>query len=213
MLNRKLRKLKPIPRMLIVCEGKLTEENYFSGVRRQFHIPKELVRLELAKGNPKTVVDLAVSLKNKNLAQNTLSSGSRFEQVWCVFDRDSHAHIPDAQQKAQAHKIRIAFSNPCFELFLLLHFCDCYAELHRDLVRKILEEEYLPGYDKSFDYVLLRDRYKDAKRRTTIINSRSEVQDQIQSAPFCSVPDLIDAITPSSSILWPPQKNASSKVK
>ncbi len=195
MYRRKLRRFKIIPRLLVVCEGKLTEKIYIEGVRRQHEIPSNLIQLVPGAGTPKTLVDRAVELKKSNAKAHKSGSNERFDEVWCVFDRDSFTCIPDALQKAAAHGIKIAFSNPCFELFLLLHFCECNADLHRDKVREKLKQ-YLPNYDKSFDFRQVRPLYPVAERRTRVVNSRSLVQGQIQTPPYCSVPDLIDRITP-----------------
>lgn len=82
-----------------------------------------------------------------------------FEQVYAVFDRDSHDSYHNALAKAKsldgilrnAEKQRVRFeavaSVPCFELWLLLHFEDVLAPLHRIEVYQRLRQ-YLTGYDK-----------------------------------------------------------------
>jgi hypothetical protein len=180
-------------RLLIVCEGDVTEVIYFDGVRRDRGLPKSLVRIVGAGADPKSVVDLAVRLKNENLELNSNDQDQLFDAVWCVFDRDSHTTIPAAKQKAAANQVDVAFSNPNFELFLLLHFEDCNKDLHRGVVARMLRQ-WLPRYRKAFDYAEVKDGYLDAKRRTEIINARSEIVKQIQNPPFCSVCPLVDQI-------------------
>ena len=50
--------------------------------------------------------------------------GSSFEerdQVWAVFDRNSHPTFEQAVAKCRQAGVRTACSNPCFELWLVLH--------------------------------------------------------------------------------------------
>jgi hypothetical protein len=44
------------------------------------------------------------------------------DEVWCVFDVDEHPKLAEARDQANANGIQLAVSNPCFELWLLLHF-------------------------------------------------------------------------------------------
>jgi RloB-like protein len=43
-------------------------------------------------------------------------------QVWALFDRDQHSRIEQAFAAAAPTPIRVAFSHPSFDLWLLLHF-------------------------------------------------------------------------------------------
>ncbi len=71
-----------------------------------------------------------------------------YDEVWCVVDVDQFPDVPEATAAAGASGIQLAVSNPCFELWLLLHFedpperCDGYPEAVRRLRR------HLPRYDK-----------------------------------------------------------------
>jgi len=71
-----------------------------------------------------------------------------FDEVWCVLDVDQF-DINEAERRAGKHGVALAVSNPCFELWLLLHmvdvgrpFTDC-KEVGRALAK------VCPGYDKS----------------------------------------------------------------
>lgn len=82
-----------------------------------------------------------------------------FEQVYAVFDRDDHDSYFDALVLAESlngklkndNKQAIKFSSiasvPCFELWLLLHFEDVFAPVHRDDVIKRLKR-HIPDYVK-----------------------------------------------------------------
>jgi hypothetical protein len=91
------------------------------------------------------VIECAVQLRDAAKNQN-----DPFEEVWCVFDRDEHQKIDEALVRARDCKIRVAFSNPCFELWLLLHHEYTSAYLERDKAASLLKR-HLPGYHKSTD--------------------------------------------------------------
>ncbi len=47
-----------------------------------------------------------------------------YDQIWCVFDRDSFPaqHFNEACDLAKRENIRVAYSNEAFELWYLLHY-------------------------------------------------------------------------------------------
>ena len=44
-----------------------------------------------------------------------------FDEIWCVFDTDQHPNLAQAINEAGQSEIEVAVSNPCFELWLVLH--------------------------------------------------------------------------------------------
>ena len=59
-----------------------------------------------------------------------------FEQTWAVFDKDdldlspgNRANFEEAFKVGESAGVSIAYSNECFELWLLLHFTDVSDEL------------------------------------------------------------------------------------
>lgn len=194
MIRRGARKrLTPLPKAVIICEGKVTEPQYLNGLRVERRLPESRVVIHRAKGDPKRVVDEAVRLKKLNDAENARDKLDVKDTVWAVFDRDDHLEIPEAKQKARANDVRIVFSNPCFELFLLFHFTDLTRDEHRDVVTRLLRD-HMPDYVKKVDYrgYGLHARYNDAKRRCETVNLRSELTAGIESAPYCCGHNLID---------------------
>ena len=101
---------EPLQRFLIVCEGERTEPNYFSG----FRVPSVRIKITGKGKDPLKLVNHALKLRGKN----------RYDQVWCVFDKDdvSPDRFNQALTLAKQHKIKAAYSNQAFELWYLLHF-------------------------------------------------------------------------------------------
>lgn len=152
-LRRKPPKRRAYPRVLIVCEGTKTEVNYFEEIRQKARIPS--VHLQVISSSlgtdPQRVVEGAEKEFKKSKA---------FEKVYSVFDRDEHLSYANAIAMAEARngklkndeKAPVSFeaivSVPCFELWLLLHFVEVMAPIHRHdaLVRL---RQYLPEYEKA----------------------------------------------------------------
>ena len=128
------------PTILIVCEGENTEPSYFS----QFKLSSARIIPVGAGKNTLALVDEAFSL----------SKDYQYDQVWCVFDKDSfpEANFNYAVQKALSNGLKVAYSNQAFEYWLLLHFEDHQGgEMNRkDYGKKI--NAYIKKYNISYDY-------------------------------------------------------------
>jgi hypothetical protein len=112
---------------LIVCEDGNTEPYYFRTFEK--HIPEETIFLRtVGTGrSSKGVVEQAI-VERVKLAEEANKS---VDEVWVVFDKDDAEKVPanklrftDAFKIAQEEKMRVAYSNEVFELWLLLHFRD-----------------------------------------------------------------------------------------
>ncbi|MFL5382303.1 MAG: RloB family protein [Longimicrobiaceae bacterium] len=94
-----------------------------------------------------------------------------FDEIWCVFDVDTHERFEQARRAAQAAGIRVAISNPCFELWLLLHFFAQSAHLSAgDARRRVLRN--LPDYDKHLRYEDFAVGYGHAVKRASELERR-----------------------------------------
>jgi len=102
------RKIKQ--KFLIVCEGTKTEPNYF----RSFRVPKLVVDVQGVGENPSRLVQSTIELKKQG----------NYDQVWCVFDRDSWTveDFNNAIKNAKSQGFGVAYSNEAFELWYVLHF-------------------------------------------------------------------------------------------
>ncbi|MEG3907527.1 RloB family protein [Microcoleus sp. w2-18bC1] len=117
-------------RFLIVCEGSKTEPNYF----RSFRVPKNVVEVDVhgLGEDPSRLVRSATDLKNKD--------GDDYDQIWCVFDRDSFPleNFNNAISSARSQGFSVAYSNEAFELWYILHFEYLNTGIPRkDYIRKL----------------------------------------------------------------------------
>ena len=153
--------IPPRARILIVCEGAKTEPIYFDALCRHKRLTRAEVEIvgEECGSHPRSVVDHAVCVMNEKH-----SDDDPYDTVWCVFDRDDHERIHEALTRARDCNINVAFSNPCFEIWFLLHFEYSTAERTRRAVASQLKE-HIPKYNKSMDvYDLLREHQDEAIR-------------------------------------------------
>ena len=160
-------------RILIVCEGEKTEPKYFNAIRTDLRLSTADVKcVPSDQGtNPLNVVASAL---------NKIDADNAWDRVYCVFDRDEHSHFDDAVRKVRENSRQlkndegseISFeyivSNPCFELWLLLHFESVTAEKSS---REVLDrlKTYVKKYSKGCDSV-----YADTKDnlQTAYMNER-----------------------------------------
>jgi hypothetical protein len=165
-LRRRPPRVEPRGRILIVCEGAVTEPGYFGGLRQDLRAAPVTIVINNESGVPKTLVERAVELKKdaEIRAKRERDPYLRYDQVWCVFDVDAHPNLPEALQQAKANHIHIALSNPCFELWVLLHFQDQRAHLERAAAAHACRR-HLPRYEKAIPYEALRSRYAEALQR------------------------------------------------
>ena len=168
--------LKPKPIILVVSEGAVTEPQYLRGLAAACHNPRVQIRIAADHGGPKTVVEIAKKLKTAALkaAKKEGDKNLVFDAVWCVFDVDSHPRIDEAVQQAKDNEIHLAISNPCIELWLLLHFSDHHSLRTRVKIRALLKS-YLPAYNKDVNFA--RDfakGYESALERATELDERAK---------------------------------------
>jgi hypothetical protein len=174
-LRRRGPRREPLARILVVCEGTRTEPSYFQGMR---HLQRSLVELELSPGGtPKTLVERAVEKKKEAVraAKRSADRNQLYDEIWCVFDIDEHPFVPEAKDQAQANGIPVAVSNPCFELWILLHFQDQRGHMERGQVQSLCRK-YLPDYEKKVPCERLAALHADAVRRATDLETWQELR-------------------------------------
>ena len=183
----------PLPRFLIVCEGTKTEPGYFREMRS---LERSLIELELSPGGvPKTLVERAMAMKKDAAARakREKDENLKYDHVWCVFDVDEHPFVPEAKQQARDNSIEVAVSNPCFELWALLHFCDQRAHIERGPLHHKCKE-YMLGYEKELPSSQLHRRYAEALQRAMALDEWQERRGCAEANPSTGVYRLMEQI-------------------
>jgi hypothetical protein len=111
-LKRKRARLSVSPTILIVCEGENTEVSY----------------LHKLKFRSVTIEPVGEGFNTISLVQRAelLASEKKYDEVWCVFDRDDFpaCNFNNAIYKAQSKGFNVAYSNQAFEYWIILHLSD-----------------------------------------------------------------------------------------
>ncbi len=111
---------------IIATEGHETEPQYFATLQRNHIIDRNRVHLEVVRSEG-TASSPTHVLARLDAWARKYAWQSDFDQLWLVIDLDHWGapnHRPgliEVCQKAHQKGYHVAVSNPCFELWLLLH--------------------------------------------------------------------------------------------
>lgn len=114
---RRSRRAEPERRVIrVLTEGKKTEPSYLARLGRAWREHVVIDLSAVASGSaPLTLVNLARAQAGES-ARRSNRDGPDFDEIWCVFDVDDHPGLEQAKTVAHDAGIRVAISNPCFEL-------------------------------------------------------------------------------------------------
>lgn len=132
--------------VLIVCEAEKTEPEYLHALRHAHRLNRQQVRIvsgRRAGSSPHRTVRFA-----RRECQSALQRGLKFDTVWCVFDDDGRPNAADVLQDARNAGFKVAYSNPCFELWYVLHFEDHTRSVDSTTIIRRLRK-FIPNYSKS----------------------------------------------------------------
>jgi hypothetical protein len=200
-------------RILIVSEGSKTEPHYFKEIRAAYRLRTASVEVRFSELG--TAPIQVVQYGEQLFRDGDLHKGIRprnFDQIYAVFDRDDHKSYFDALDLAtslsgklrndnkQSVRFKAIPSIPNFELWLLLHYEDIQAPLHRDEVVARLKK-YIPGYRKGDKNAFsnTRDCLDAATRRAQALAERFDPY--TGTDPYTAIFELVN-------ILMALQKNA-----
>lgn len=164
---------KPIRTTIrVYSEGQATEPEYIDALKRLPEFAEAIsidIEIEETGASPMTLVELACAAKRR--------ADLDIDFYWCVFDVESpqaHPYLDRARQMARDNDVNLAISNPCFELWLILHHVDQAAYLTTDAAVKRRSE--LDGSDgKHLDPAFYMDRRKAAVRRAKRLRRKHEL--------------------------------------
>ena len=197
------RKRKPFTRkrgvrdaslFVIACEGANTEPKYFKDFRHSYFIEKHpeihvevLAKEDDSLSAPQQVLDLADRFKKTYRLKPS-------DKLWVVIDRDKQSWeektMESIAKQCSQKEILLAVSNPCFELWLLLHhksiesFSENFQEKllnnkkvnqNKTFIQKYLEEVvggYNPRNPETVDFMPYVKKAVERAKRQDIPNER-----------------------------------------
>jgi hypothetical protein len=197
-LRRNAAKRDPKRKFIIYTEGKNTEPDYFHAIGHK--LLGALVNLEIidAAGVPMTIArkacERAGTMKRGRALKSSFEEG---DQVWAVFDRDEHPKVSEALELCRVAKIGVAYSDPCFELWLILHHNEFDRPDDRHQVQSALSKvckSYDPKGTKSADFAEYMPKVEDAEARAVKQLARREDEGKPIRRPFTTVFCLTQAM-------------------
>lgn len=155
--------------ILVFCEGANTEPDYLKAVKDLPHVKANAsvkIVLDPCQGVPLTLVQRAVERMQD----------SEIDECWCVFDVEwpkNHPNLKDAIGLAKAHGVGLAISNPCFELWLILHHREHSSYIDTKCAESASKK--LDGRGgKHIDPAVYMPLRKSAERRAAVLAKRHE---------------------------------------
>ena len=124
-LRRRVAFRAPKRTFLVFCEGARTEPDYIEALKREPAIRDSAsveIRIDRTASGavPLTLVNAAAAARHRDSQEQ-----GEIDEVWCLFDVEwprNHPRLREAREKAKVSNVRLGISNPCFELWLVLHF-------------------------------------------------------------------------------------------
>jgi hypothetical protein len=187
------RKRKPV--VYIICEGTETEPRYFNAFRTRY-CNIDIVPLPSSYKSADSLVR-----KTKSTLGERPYYPDEGDVVWCVFDRDDNTDemLRKAGELAGRDGYRIAFSNPCFEYWYLLHFTDHFGYLEDSdaVIRQLRKKDRIPDYIKAKDHYsrllpMQEDAIRRAKKRKDAVVTEHEPLLRRDNNPVTNVYELVE---------------------
>ena len=136
---------------MLICEGSC-EEIYFKNMKGNERLTN--INIEILNPNISTPSGLYKYTKRKQKER-------QYDRVFCVFDGDV---LKQYDKKPDSH-IKSIISNPCFEVWFLLHYKYSAKEFYNcDNLINLELKRYIPDYEKSQIYHSKKNFYKILKQ-------------------------------------------------
>lgn len=161
--------------ILLVVEGRRnkTESLYF----HHYNTTQNQYTIRIVPGNetdPVKMVNRAV------IASSDEGCDMEFgDRVYCVFDTDTdqakQEAIDRAARIAESHNVELILSNPCFEVWYVLHYKATSRQFasNEEVLRELRRQ--MPNYDKNVDvFAQLSDRTNDAIHNARMLETHHD---------------------------------------
>ncbi len=187
------RKRNPV--VYLICEGSETEIRYFKKFRSRecnidiVPIPSQYKSADKLVQKARATIGYSPYYPDEG------------DMIWCVFDRDdnTNAMLSKAKQMAIKEGYQIAFSNPSFEIWFLLHFNNQTTPVENcEVAIKLLKKKgRLEQYEKNKEvYEQLKPLQEAAidraKKRMAVLQAEHTEILSRESNPVTTVAELVE---------------------
>lgn len=176
----------------IFTDGRNTERAYFQTLARYQNVNVKIPK-ECAGKSPDHVVGNALATKTEAKSSDDASR----DQFWVVFDDDGRDGVTEARTRCRQTGLNAAVSNPCFEVWLLLHLTDYDRPDDQAAVQRELEFQcptYECGRRKLPDFEPFIENVEVAESRAENLDNRRVAQGNPNGRPSTQVYKLTRAL-------------------
>ena len=111
-------------RHLIVSNGKVTETEYFNFLINEMDV-RGSVRYRHIDGDPLKVAKQVSRELESDKKAGKAGEIEELSSAWIVVDSDESRNLAAAERAASVKGVKLAISNPCFEVWLIDHVSPC----------------------------------------------------------------------------------------
>lgn len=111
-------------RHLIVSNGRVTETEYFNFLINEMDA-RGSVRYRHIDGDPLKVAKQVSRELESDKKAGKAGEIEELSSAWIVVDSDEFRNLAKAEREAKTKGIKLAISNPCFEVWLIDHVSPC----------------------------------------------------------------------------------------
>jgi hypothetical protein len=162
LLGRKVNRRPPKKVVIILNQGSETEPNYFKNFKSEKERESSIAVIKVVSGKGKDPISLVNDAK---YMKHVEYKNVPIERLYCVYDVDntSEKELKSSEKEANENGILTCVSNPCFELWFLLHFRYTTANFSSYDALKDHLLGCIPGYKKEKDaYDILKPKQQVA---------------------------------------------------
>jgi hypothetical protein len=180
-MGRQIRKSKGKtmkPNFFVFCEGE-SEVAYISHLRSQYRAPIQIIPRKS---------DSNISVRYIEKCKREYVATKKKDKTFLMFDLDVNGMLEHLQSIQQIMAVLLV-SNPCIELWYLLHFEECYAELTQNTCIKKLKR-HLEHYVKG---TLALNEKRQLSEKTSEATTRAKVL-EIYNNPSTTIYKMIELL-------------------
>ncbi len=190
--------------ILIYCEGE-TEQIYFNILKRVFRTPYVQIEAVDCHKQHQALIKSAVERKNEFCKENDIDES--VVEVWAVCDRDDYAgQFAKLKEYADKLAVKLAFSDPQFENFLLQHFSRSNNADHgKKVERAMAEAMHNDGIESDYcktDLQWLEDKLLVKMSIIKMAIANADIRNKPSVKPFFTIQNLVREIVNAAGMQW-----------
>lgn len=188
-LNRSRRGVEQRSVVAVFTEGRITEPQYVKVLKGIYRGVNVQIIERYAGSSPEVLVKKALDYQ-RNV---------ECDEIWCLFDKNDHLDIEveEVIQNARKNNIMTAITNPCFELWLVLHQEDQFGGYvsKKDIQKRsqtlgLTNGKHLSDTGKK----LSREKYDVAKTNALRLQKLHEGNRKLWANPSSQVWKFVDRL-------------------